>query len=96
MGASKNLAEVWEVIYDHYGLSVTGETLLDFTSLSQLQGETYRQFYDRLLSHARLHMAKPNVTVDGVTSDASGEKMSISLMNFVAMYWLQKINPILG
>ena len=32
--ASTSLAEVWEAIYEHYGLSVTGDTLLDFTSLS--------------------------------------------------------------
>ena len=92
---STNLNEVWEVIYDHYGLSVTGETLLDFTSMAQLQGESYRQFYDRLLSHARLHLPRPNITIDGVTTGANGEGMTIALMNFVAMFWLQKINPVL-
>ena len=35
VNASSSLAEVWEVIYEHYGLSVTGETLLDFVSLTR-------------------------------------------------------------
>ena len=52
----KNLNEVWEVLYEHYGLQVTGETLLDFMSLSKLSEESPRQFYDRLMSHARLHL----------------------------------------
>ena len=91
--SSRNLQNIWDIIYDHYGVNVSSESLLDYVSIKQTTGETYRQFFDRLLSHARLHLPKANITVDGVTSGANGEKMSISLMNFVAMDWLNKINP---
>ena len=90
---SKNLQEVWDVIYDHYGISVTSESLLDYVSIQINAGETYRQFFDRLLSHARLHLPKANVTIDGIATGPSGEKMTVALMNFVAMDWLNKINP---
>ena len=90
---SKKLQDVWDTIYDHYGVNISSESLLDYVSLKQISGETYRQFFDRLLSHARLHLPKANVTVDGVTTGADGEKMTVSLMNFVAMDWLNKINP---
>ena len=60
-------------------------------SIKQDTGETYRQFYDKLLSHARLHLPK-NVTVDGIVAGQAGEQMSIHLMNFVAMDWLGRIN----
>ena len=90
--ASTKLQDVWDTIYDHYGVNVTSESLLDYVAIKQITGETYRQFFDRLLSHARLHLPKPNVTVEGINSGANGEKMTISLMNFVAMDWLNKIN----
>ena len=90
---STNLQAVWDTIYEHYGINVTSESLLDYVSVNLNNGETYRQFYDRLLSHARLHLPRANVTVDGIHSGPTGERMTIGLMNFVAMDWLQKINP---
>ena len=92
INGTKNLEEVWDVVYEHYGLKLSGESLLDFASMSQLQGETYRQFYDRLLSHVRLHLPKADIEVDGISSGATGEKMTIGLMNFVAVSWLNRIN----
>ena len=89
---STKLQDVWTTIYEHYGCVITAESLLDYVNIKQTSGETYRQFYDKLLSHARLHLPK-NVTVDGVAAGPDGEEMSIHLMNFVAMDWLQKINP---
>ena len=67
VNGTKNLDEVWDVVYEHYGLKLSGESFLDFVSMVQLQGETHRQFYDRLLSHARLHLPKSNVLVDGIS-----------------------------
>ena len=89
---TKKLQDVWDSIYEHFGLNITGETLLDFANMQISTGETYRQFYDRLLAHTRLHLAKPNVVVDGISSGTQGEVMSISLMNLVALQWLQKID----
>ena len=57
-----------------------------------LAGESYRQFYDRLVAHSRMHLVGKNVAVDGILSGTTGEKMSISLLNFIALSWLQKIN----
>ena len=90
---SNNLKNVWDTIYDHYGVNITSESLLDYVSISRNSGETYRQFFDRLLSHARLHLPAANILVDGINSGPTGENMTIALMNFVAMDWLVKINP---
>ena len=87
------LQDVWDIIYEHYGITVTAESMLDYVAIQMNSGESYRQFFDRLLSHARLHLPKANVTVDGIDSGTNGEKMTISLMNFVALDWLTKINP---
>ena len=54
VNGSNNLQNVWDTIYDHYGISVTCESLLDYVGITISEGETYRQFFDRLLAHARL------------------------------------------
>jgi len=90
---TKSLQDVGDIIYEHYGINVTSESLLDYVAIQMNSGESYRQFFDRLLSHSRLHLPKSNVVVDGIESGPGGEKMTISLMNFVALDWLNKINP---
>ena len=72
---------------------MTSESLLDYASLKQHEGETYHQFIDRLLSHAWLHLPEAGVTFDRISSGQTGKHMTRSLMNFAAIDWLQKINP---
>ena len=87
-------ADVWRIIHDHYNVQVTSETLLDFESLHKLGEETHRQFYERLLQHAKQHLAPANVKVETFTN-TQADTMSISLMNFVALQWLRKVDPAL-
>ena len=93
VNGSTNLQQVWDTIYDHFGVSVSSETLLDYVGIKLNPGETYRQFFDRLLAHARLHLPKEDITVDGINTGRRGEAMTVALMNFIAMDWLNKINP---
>ena len=89
---TKKLEDVWDVISDHYGLRVSSESLLDYGTIQQQSGETYRQFYDRLLAHSRLHLPRANIEYDGINTGANGETMTLHLMNHVAMDWLQRID----
>ena len=93
VNGSRNMQNVWDTIYDHYGINVTSESLLNYVSIRQNDGETYRQFFDRLLAHARLHLPSANIVVDGINTGPAGEVMTVGLMNFIAMDWLSKINP---
>ena len=89
--STKGWKDVWNVIHDHYGVQVTSESLLDFESLQKQTGETHRQFFERLLQHARQHLAPADVKVEQIRN-ASADKMTISMMNMVALQWLRKTN----
>ena len=82
---------MWNVIHDHYGVQVTSESLLDFESMYKQTGETHRQFYERLLQHVKQHLAPAGVKVEQLTT-TSADKMSVSMMNMVALQWLRKID----
>ena len=88
---TKCLSDCWSIIEEHYNVQVTSETLLDFESLKKPPEENYRQFYERLLQHARLHLAPPNAKVENIMNTEK-DKMSISIMNLVALQWLRKID----
>merc|ERR1712215_364653 len=84
---TKNWTEVWEVIYEHYGVQVDNGTFLDFESMTKRTDETHRQFYERLLHYVKQHLAKAK------PEDAStAEKLSGTLTNMVALQWLRKTN----
>ena len=88
---TKCMNDCWNIIEEHYNVQVTSETLLDFESLKKNPDENYRQFYERLLQHTRLHLAPVDAEVEDV-KNTERDKISISLMNFVALQWLQKID----
>ena len=92
---TNNWNDVWQIIYEHYGVTITGETLLDFEDLHKENGETHRQFFERLLQHTRQHLAPANIKVEHISTGAQAEKMSVSLMNMVAVQWLRKTDPAL-
>ena len=92
VSGTKGWKDVWNVIYDHYGVQVTSESLLDFESMHKQPGETHRQFYERLLQHVAQHLAPADVKVEQVRN-AVADKMSISLMNMTALQWLRKTEP---
>ena len=88
---TKSLKACWRIIEEHYNVQVTPETLLDFESIRKSPDENYRQFYEKLLQHCKLHLAPKDAEVDNLKNDTN-DKMSISIMNFVALQWLRKID----
>ena len=73
---TKSWTDVWQIIYEHYGVTITGETLLDFEDLYRENGETHRQFFERLLQHTKHHLAPVNVKVEQFETGAAPETMS--------------------
>ena len=88
---TQSLNDCWAIIEEHYNVKVTSETLLDFEDIKKKPEENYRQFFERLLQHSRLHLAPANVKVDNI-QNPSKDEMTISLMNFIALQWLRKID----
>ena len=91
---TKNWDEVYQVIFDHYNVQVSSESFLDFESMHKKNEETHRQFFERLLQHAKQHLAPADAKVENITNSVA-DKMTISLLNMVALQWLRKTNPAL-
>ena len=93
---STSFDTAFRMIEEHYGVLPTQESFCDFTDITRAPNEPYRQFYDRMLSFVSMHLmpykAGANNTVDGTAVPATGDKMSVSLMNLVAVMWLNKIH----
>ena len=88
-----SLQEAFNVICEHYGVNPSQESFLDFIDLQKNAGESYRQYHERMLAFARQHLTKENITVDGITSGARGDSLTISHMNLITLQWLRNINP---
>ena len=87
-----SLQDCWNVIYEHYNVQISSETLLDFEKLNKEHDENYRQYFERMLQHVRLHLAPRGAKVENL-ENTTADSLTISLMNLVAMQWIRKCHP---
>ncbi len=90
---TSNMAGVWEVLEQYYGIALNSDTFLQIDKMTKKDVESYRQFYLRMEGLVSKHLTKGNIKVEDVTSPLDGDVMSITVKNLVVIMWLQKINP---
>ena len=86
---TKNMKDVWNIIFEVYGHEITQDSFLDFADLPKDEGETHRQFFERLNSHIRRHLTPANVAAAGMNSGAEGDTYNITIGNMVVAHWLK-------
>ena len=55
-------------------------------------GETYRNYFNRLVGFTRQHLPQRQITVEGVTVPAAGKTLTVALLDSIAVHWLLNIN----
>ena len=94
---SRSFDSAFTIVEEHYGLTPSQETFCDFASMLRLPNEPYRQFYDRMVAFISKHLMKrngrQNVEVDGIFVPDNGDDLSVSMLNLVAIQWINKIHP---
>ena len=92
LSKSKSFESALAIIEDHYGLTPSQETFCDLINMSRQPDEPYRHFFDRLVAFKTKHLMKratdEKSTVDGVTIPVGGDKLSVSMLNMLALRWL--------
>ena len=80
--------KAFEIIQEHYGVLPTQESFMDLETFTKHTGESYRQFYERLLAHSRQHLQMTaGVSVDGSVVPEGGDSISVSHANLIALTW---------
>ena len=93
---STSLSSAFAIIEENFGLVPSQESWCDFATLSRAPNEPYRQFYDRMVSFVTKHLMAEdvkNTEVDGVIIPRGGDQLTVSLLNMVALNWIQKLHP---
>ena len=86
-----DIESVWNLFREIYNVDKCAETFLDLSSLTYKSTESYFTFYHRILYLIEQNLAPAGVTVNHVNS-GTGEKLSISIMDIAASWWLSKID----
>ena len=90
---TKCIADVKACLFKLYDAELSQDSLLDVSKMKKTSTETPHQFFEKLSSHYIKHLTKPGVKVDSFDSGNKGDQMNLSMMNFIAVQWLEKINP---
>ena len=86
-----DIESVWSLFREIYNVDKCAETFLDISTLTYQSTESYFTFYHRILYLIQQNLAPAGVTVNHINSGL-GEKMSISIMDIAASWWLVKID----
>merc|ERR1711894_234232 len=90
---TKCIADVKACLFKLYDAELSQDSLLDVSKMKKTSSETPHQFFEKLSSHYTKHLTKPGVKVESFDSGEKGDQMNLSMMNFIAVQWLEKINP---
>ena len=88
---SKNIDDVFKLIWKHYDVDPTPSTFLDFDNLCLDKEERYIDLYYRMVYHSEQHLLGEGSQVEGEVIAAT-ETLSHSHRNLLALNWLQKVN----
>ena len=77
LNRTTNLKSVWKIFDEIFGIEQTADSLLDISSMKYNGSEPYNSFLARIQFHLENHLPKAGITVDGISSGPTGEKMTI-------------------
>ena len=89
---STSLDSVWSIIYEIYDAEMVTTNYLDYASMQRETGETYRNFFNRLVGFTKQHLPRSRVTVEGVVAPEGGEQLTVALLDSIAIHWLLSID----
>ena len=87
-----DLQSVWSMIYEIYDVELVTTNYLNYALMSRESGETYRNYYNRLVGFTRQHLPSTRVTAEGIVSPDDGEKLTVALLDSIAIHWLLSID----
>ena len=89
---STSISSVWDILYEIYDLEITTSNFLDYALMRKEPDESYRSYFNRLVGFVRKHLPKTEIKAEGITSQTTGETLSISLLDTIAIHWLITID----
>ena len=90
---SSNFQSVWDILYELYDVELSTTNFMDYAVMKREPEETYRSFFNRLVGFMRQYLPTEAVTVEGVSAPTTGEKLTVALLDSIAIHWLLCIDP---
>jgi len=83
---------IQQAVYTVYNKQLTAHSFMQYTDITQAPGENYYIFHERLRDHFVQHLTGPDVTADEFTTGDTGDILSCSHANLIAIFWLERID----
>ena len=90
---SKSMQDVWKFIWDHYGVTPTQSSLLDYDGLHHVKSERYIDLFDKMVYHQMNHLCKVGTNGGSHGICTKDDPLTLSHKNLIAYTWLKEIDP---
>ena len=90
-----SIASVWNIIWDHYDVTPSQSTFLDFYEISMSSDDRPMDLYDKMIYHALNHLC-PAGTDGGEQGGGKlevADVLTLSHRNLIALNWLHRLHP---
>ena len=89
---TNGIKSVWDALYEIYDLEITTSNFMDYALMHKDPEESYRSYFNRLVGFVRQHLPTTEKKAEGVSSLPTGDTLSISLLDTIAIHWLLTID----
>ena len=86
------LQSVWDILFETYDVEINTTHFLDYAVMLREPQETYRGFFNRLVGFVRQHLPRNKFEAEGVKCAATGETLTIGLLDAITTHWLNSID----
>ena len=83
-GSTTCIKDVWAAIESLYGAELDGASFAGINKFKKENEESYKQLYERMLDHCRMHVVDDAVKIEGRQTKTDG--LTVTTLNLVAVH----------
>ena len=90
---STDMESIYDILNEIYHIEKDVSSFTTVAKVKKNSAESYAVFYAKIVYLMEQNLAPAGKTVNRVVTPATGDKMSVSLLDHAALLWLLKIDP---
>ena len=90
---STNMKSIYDILKDIYNIETNTTSFMSIAKVTKAKSESYAVFYARIVYLVQSNLAPAGKTVQYIATPATGDKLSVSLLDHAALLWLMFIDP---
>ena len=90
---STNMQSIYDILKEIYNIETNTTSFMSIAKVTKSKTESYAVFYAKIVYPCQQNLAPAGKTVQQIMIPATGDRLSVSLLDHAALLWLLFIDP---